>query len=364
MGGHGNVFFSLTDADAGHEFQYEGLFYGIEDVREGYKKKAEDRAIPWFFVKKKPGLDFSSYRKIIGIIKRSSPDILFLHSSAYIFPAKLAALFAAKKTRIIIRETQPNHLKTRAEWVGLTFSLLAANKIIFLSKEYRDAIKKKFGILFPRKKTKVIPNGINLDIFKPVPKPFSPIVKIGMQSRLSASKDHSTLINAFELLLNKLQEEINIELWIAGDGECMPQLVDLTKELSITDKVIFTGLLEETELPAFINSLNIYVHATTGETMSTAIMQVMACKVPVIASDVLGVNNMVLNEVTGLLVPVNDAEKMADAIYLLLKDAAIRNKISEKAYRFAVDNYSNKKMFNSYREVFLNSRPPESQLPV
>ncbi|MBK8495622.1 MAG: glycosyltransferase family 4 protein [Chitinophagaceae bacterium] len=57
---------------------------------------------------------------------------------------------------------------------------------------------------------------------------------------------------------------------------------------------------------AFLQSLDIYVHASLGETMSTAIMQAMACKLPIVASDVNGINNMIIHGKTGILVPTHN----------------------------------------------------------
>ena len=53
LGGHGNVFFSMADADKENQHQFEIIFFGNEEVREGYIQKAKQRNIPWYFVKKK-----------------------------------------------------------------------------------------------------------------------------------------------------------------------------------------------------------------------------------------------------------------------------------------------------------------------
>ena len=352
LGGHGSVFFSMTDADHKNINQYEALFYGVEEIRETYIKKSEDRSIVWYFVKKKPGADIASYRAIVRIVKKSKPDILFLHGGCYIFPAWFAALFSSAPIKIVVRETVPNHLKTKLDWVGLAFSLIVAKKTVFLSTEYRDAIKKKFPFIFSDKRTTVIPNGIDLNIFKPAHKTEPGCIRIGMQSRLSVTKDHSTLIKAFKLLVNELPSTKNIRLCIAGDGDCRQELEKLARDLLISDKVVFTGMLEETALPGFINSLDIYVHATLGETMSTAIMQVMACRLPVIASDVLGVNNMIKHEENGLLVAPGNAEQLATALRFLLNNPAIQTSYADTAYKFAINNYSNTRMLASYQSVF------------
>ena len=352
LGGHGNVFFSMVDADTEKKNQYEVIFFGIEEVREGYKEKAAERNVPWYFVRKKPGFDFAAYNQIEKIIRQSLPDVVFLHSSAYIFPAKKAVISISKKIKIVIRETQPNHLKTKLEWAGLCVSLLAATKVVFLSTEYRDYIKKKLALFFSDRRTAVIPNGIDLDLYKPSPQTTQSFIKIGMQSRLSETKDHQTLIDAFALLIKSPAIIKPVKLYIAGDGVCRAALDKQVQDLELNDAVVFTGMLEERALPAFINSLHIYVHATLGETMSTAIMQVMACRLPVIASDVLGVNNMIRHNENGLLVPAKNAEKLCAAILQLITGADVAEALANNAFKFAQENYSNKLMLDRYNLIF------------
>ncbi len=352
LGGHGNVFFSMVDGDADKTNEYQALFFGIEDVREGYVEKAVQRNIPWYFVKKKAGFDLAANARIEKIIRQSLPDVIFLHSSAYIFPAKKAVLSISKKIKIVVRETQPNHLKTKLEWIGLSVSLLAATKVVFLSTAYRDFIKKRLTLFFSDKRTAVIPNGIDLDLYKPGPENSLPYIKIGMQSRLSETKDHKTLIAAFALLLQSAALVRPAKLYIAGEGVCMPALQKQVNDLELNEAVEFTGMLEETALPAFINSLDIYVHATLGETMSTAIMQVMACCKPIIASEVLGVDNMIKQNENGILVPARDVQKLCSAMLELILNNDKAAELASNAYRFAKDNYSNKTMLNSYNKIF------------
>ncbi len=353
LGGHGNIFFSMADADKEKQHQFEIIFFGNEEVREGYIQKADQRKIPWYFVKKKPGFDFASYRQIEKIIRQTMPDIIFLHSSSYIFPVKKALLFIGKKIKIVVRETQPNHLKTKLNWLGLCASLITATKVVFLSTEYRDVIKKRLALFFSDKRTAVIPNGVDLDVYKPVEGRKHTGISIGMQSRLSETKDHATLIDAFAQVL-KSSGEGTVKLYIAGDGVCKAALEKQVQDLNISHAVEFTGMLEETDLPQFINSLDIYVHATLGETMSTAIMQVMACRMPIIASDVLGVNNMIKHNQNGLLVPAKNAAVLSAAIIQLIKQPQLAAELAANAFTFATENYSNKKMLQRYNEIFLD----------
>ena len=86
--------------------------------------------------------------------------------------------------------------------------------------------------------------------------------------------------------------------------------------------------------------------------MSTAIMQVMACNIPLIASDVLGVNNMIKDMETGLLVTAKDETKLSQAILQYIDDSTLAAKLASNAYTFAKENYSNKKMLQSYKVIF------------
>lgn len=97
LGGHGNVFFSFVMGDRSNQFQYEALFNGIENVRDEYLQHCTRYNIPHDFVSKKPGMDLRYYRDLINKIRNSSAEVIFLHSSAYIFPAWIGSLLSKKE---------------------------------------------------------------------------------------------------------------------------------------------------------------------------------------------------------------------------------------------------------------------------
>lgn len=355
LGGHGNVFFSLADADTKNEFEYEALFYGIENVRTEYLQQCAKRDIIAHFAKKKYTIDLPFYLEIFKHIQRSKADIIFLHGSAYIIPAAISKFLSKKKCRIIVRETQANHLKANIQWVSLFFSMILATKIVCLSDEFKQQLERKFK-MFDHKKIVVIPNGIDLNLFKPSEKVYSQHFVIGMQSRIVSIKDHLTLLKAFAVLKNNGQPVYkNLKLKIAGDGSFKNTLIQQTKELHLENDVEFVGELSQPDLITFLLTLGIYVHASLGETMSTAIMQAMACKLPVVASDVDGINNMIINNITGLLIPPKNEFLLAEALSKLIENEHLRNTLATNAYEYAVNNYSNHKMFNSYKVLAFSS---------
>lgn len=350
LGGHFSVAFALIEADIKKIYSHKIIFYGIEDIPQAYIDKCKLFNIEFKVIKKKKGIDFGSSFKFYNYVKNYKTDILLLSSINLIIPAWFYRVIFLKK--IIAIEHQANHLKTKIEWIRSILLQLLASKVVFLTDIYLIEVKKKIRFFFRAKKSIVINNGINLEIYnnnennKPAPE-----YTAGMMSRLTPIKDHSTLLKAILFLKNEKWYG-EFRLMLAGDGETRVALEAEAQALGIENKIVFLGMLDESRLLDFLQSISIYVHASYGETMSTSIMQVMACKLPIIASDVPGINNMVINEVNGLLVPVKNEKRLAEAISLLMNDRATAEKLAKAAYDFAVSNYSNQRMFEKYQVVF------------
>lgn len=354
LGGHSSVAFSLIEADKKKEFDYVMLFYGIEGMPAAYIDKCKALGIKYFFIKKQIGFDNASQRNVIAVLKKIRPTVVLLHSMSLIIPVFYYSLF--HKTRIISVEHQPNHLKTKLEWVWSFLLMIFSKRVVFLTELYRDQIRKKLGFFFNERKSKVINNGININLFKPGERPRpadTAVIKIGMLARLMDTKDHLTLIRAFKLLMENKSDRV-FELHIAGDGEMKPTLMNLTRECGLESDIHFRGMIPEAAAVDFLNELDIYIHASLGETMSTSLIQVMACRKPIIASDVTGINNMLRNNVMGILVPAKNENAMAGRILQLVNDPAMAKELAKNAFNFAVEHYSNEKMLENYKTIFVN----------
>jgi glycosyltransferase involved in cell wall biosynthesis len=330
LGGHSSVGFSLIEADAEKKHDHWIIFYGIEDMPQSSIDKCNELGIEYYLVKKRPGLDFVSQRQVISLLKKIQPAIILLHCVNLIAPVYYYGMF--KKTRIIAVEHQPNHMKTRLEWVWSVLIIWVSKKTVYLTDLYKQQMKQKLLFLFREKGIVVINNGINIAVFKPSQSNVfsdNSIIKIGMLARLTNAKDHGTLIKAFKLLGQNNLSPKQLQLHLAGTGNTMEALKQLANDLGIADTVYFRGMIAESEAVDFLNELNIYVHASLGETMSTSIMQAMACARPIIASDVNGINNMVIHQATGILVPPVDVNALVSAMEGILNDVLLQKKLGE-----------------------------------
>lgn len=352
LGGHGAVLFTLLE----HKFldlaEHVVVFVGVEEPRAEYLTRCNELNISWIYV---PRSSTKSYARFVFTLLKTllslDPNMVFAHGLAATPSLVLLRFFSWKRRFIVMRETQAHHLKSFREWIFLLIANSSFDRIVCLTKEAQIGSKAKLGFFHKEKKSVVIGNGLDTGYFSPdVRRTGSAYVKIGMQSRLQANKDHRTLIDAFHIL-HSTNTALDMSLHIAGDGDTLPILKSYVAELGLGDRIIFYGMLGQEELRKFLSDLSIYAHCTHGETMSTAIMQALSMGLPVIASDVWGVSNMIKNG-NGLLYRPGDAVDLANKLNQIIVDEDLANRLGVLARQQALNNYSNKKLVEKYNEVF------------
>lgn len=352
LGGHAAVVFALIEGDKFLQNSHTIIFYGVESLPIAYSDKCNSLGITFFTVLKKSGFDLNSVKQITSLLGSVKPDVIILHTINLIISVSKYA--RTNNVTLISVEHQSNELKLKKEWFFSLLLMFLSDKVVYLTDIYRLQMKQKFKLLFRNKKVSVINNGINLALYKPsiFQHPYASTLHIGMLSRLMPTKDHGTLILSFAEILKKYKGDLNIILNIAGDGTTMENLKSQVLHLSIENNVIFKGMIPESKSIDFLNEQDIYVHASMGETMSTSIMQAMACNKAIIASDVAGINNMLENEKTALLVPPKNKEKLTEAFIRLIENDFLKNRLRKNAFKFAKHNFSNEIMFHKYYQLF------------
>ena len=143
---------------------------------------------------------------------------------------------------------------------------------------------------------------------------------------------------------------LDARLEIAGDGTTRQSLEAEIARRGLQDRVILHGTLSAEGVRNLLRTLDIYVHATFGETMSNSIMQAMSVGLPVIASAVSGVTNMVTPSV-GLLYPSRDVQLLQSAISGLLDDPEGARKLGADARAHALRNFDAKSPARAYEDL-------------
>jgi len=180
----------------------------------------------------------------------------------------------------------------------------------------------------------VVPYGIDLDRFRPGPRGPRGRLTVGAVSRLSPEKGFQHLLRAVALLRDR---GLPLDTLLAGDGSSRPALEALARELRLD--VRFLGEVPHDDVPGILQQLDIFTMPSTWEGFGVAALEASAMELPVVASDVHGIPDVVLHGHTGLLVPPRDPAALADAIGLLAGDADLRRAIGAAGRAFVEQDY-------------------------
>jgi len=203
----------------------------------------------------------------------------------------------------------------------------------------------------------VIPNGIPVDIYqnanikKPVWRSREGLKEEDIifvcVAGLRPQKNHALLLEAFAKAASL---NPNIRLLLVGTGETEPVIKTTAKNLGLSDKVKFLGL--RTDVSDILNASDIFVLSSKYEGDPLCIKEAMASSLPVIATSVGGVSEIIVDNKTGLLIPDGDAIAFANAIERMAKDPEMRKSMGSIASHIAVEKFDVKLMVKAYEELY------------
>lgn len=262
-------------------------------------------------------------------------DIVHVH----LFPAQLWAVLAALRLRSHppLVTTEHNTWNARRLWWLRPMDRWMYphyKRIACISDATADSLCQWCPAV--SKKIIVIPNGIPLDVFEnaqPAAIAHVPddIVRLVFVGRFEAQKDHATLLRALKALPHA-------HLLLLGDGPLRSQLEKVARSLGITNRVSFLGW--RNDVAAVLKASDIYVHSTHSDGFGIAACEAMAAGLPVIASDVAGLAQLVSG--VGILFPVGDDKALAHHLAALIRSPERRREMSqaglERARRFTIEN--------------------------
>jgi len=183
----------------------------------------------------------------------------------------------------------------------------------------------RFGIR-PRLGVHFVGNGINLKGFRPRPAlPQNPRPIVLFVGRLEPVKNHPMLFRALELL----KARYNPVVWLVGEGPDRARYEADVQRLGLADMVQFLGY--RYDIPELTAAADVVVLPSIKEGIPRAVMQAMAVGVPVVATDVKGTREAVVDGETGFLVPLGDEQALADRMSRLFDSAELRRELGGKA---------------------------------
>ncbi|MDD5167172.1 MAG: GT4 family glycosyltransferase PelF, partial [Candidatus Omnitrophica bacterium] len=289
--------------------------------------------------------------KVAEIIKKEKIEVIHAHSRV---PAWIA-YFAARRTNTVFITSCNGYYSKHI------FSQVMgwAKRVIVISNVIGRHMIDDFGVVHER--IRLVPSSVDLEKFT---RPAAERQKtnefhIGMVGRITPLKGHLHFVKAMAKVSRVMPK---IKIWIVGDAPASKeaykeQIQVLVKRLGLWHCTEFLG--NQKDIPAIMSQLDVLVLATTTpEAFGRVIVEAQACKVPVVATRVGGVIDIIEDKKTGLLVPPADSGSMADAVIRILKDNEFAQKLADNAYEKVIKQYSAelmvKRMLDVYKEALEN----------
>ena len=293
----------------------------------------------------------SKIRKLRTIINTLQPDIVHAHyASSYGFlasfvdhPRKIVSVWGDDIAVFPTKNFLFKYILRR--------SLRKADRITCTSEFLRQlVISNGYG----HKNIAVIPFGIDFNRFCYVSREAKPIVRFGIAKSFLPKYGIDYLLRAFKKLVDS---GCKVELKLIGEGTHEKQYKNLASELGLSEQVKFSGIIDNAKMPSFYESIDIFVmpSVSDGESFGVAAVEAAATGLPVIATRVGGVPEVVIDGTTGYLVERRNVEQLAAAMRKLIDEPALRIKMGkagrenvEKKYRW---ENNVRAMENVYREI-------------
>ncbi|RJQ19420.1 MAG: glycosyltransferase family 1 protein [Nitrospiraceae bacterium] len=292
--------------------------------------------------------DAASIIKLAGFMKAGKFDIVNTHSGVDSWIGGIASRMA--KVPVLVRT---RHLNIPLKRNIFNFIHYLPDMYITCGDNMRSNLVNNCG--FPAGKVVSIPTGVGMEFFEVRRNPEAKL-KYGLDVNstvitnvgiLRSVKGHEVTLRAVKSVVDFFP---NTKFLIVGDGPREETLKNLAKELGISEHVIFTGFVEN--IPEIYSFTDVAILSSWSEGLPQGLLQAMAAGVPVAATGVGGVPEVVINEKTGLLIGPGDHEGLAKGIIRLLNKPDEASRFAANAKELVLKGHSANHMIEKIEKLY------------
>jgi len=230
-----------------------------------------------------------------------------------------------------------------------------AECVIAVSKEVKEVVCRRYNL--EESKVIVVKNGIFFEPLSAENRKTSVSskqnkLKLFAVGRLTYQKNFEILVKSVELLVKKGHKNVHVQ--IAGKGEEYGQLSALIKDLQLESFVELLGV--RNDVLELMQGADLLIMPSRYEGLSIAMIEALACSLPVIASDVPGLRDCIQHNENGMLFPVGNYAALAECIIKIIDDRELLAYLSTGAQRAYSENYDLRKNIEPLSELIFNSR--------
>lgn len=299
-----------------------------------FRQRIGDTRIPIIELRKREGKDPRVYRQLYRELRSLSPEMVHTRNLATVECQWVARLAGVNRSihgehGWDVDDVAGTRLRNR--WIRKACRP-AVGRYIAVSSHIKNYLVDRLGV--SERRIDVIVNGVDITRFYPrTERDTTPLPDkmtnpesfvIGTVGRLAPVKAQADLIRSFSQLCKTLSQGRNLILVIVGDGPELHSLTSLANRLGLDDQVLFTG--ETSDTAAYFRSFDVFVLPSVIEGISNTILEAMATGLPVIAGDVGGNPELIVDGETGLLYPVRNLVALGEAIAVFINQPELRKR--------------------------------------
>ncbi len=313
-----------------------------------HAKMAQKLSIDVFTLPMRRLYDVTSIINLAGILKKKRFDIVNTHSGVDSWIGGIAAKIAGVPALIRTR-----HLNIPLKRNMLNFIHYLPDMYITCGENMRNNLVQNCG--FPFNKVISIPTGVGEEFFRvtknPQAKtryglaPETPVItNVGI---LRSVKGHEVTLNAVKIVIEHFPDA---KFLIVGNGPAKKRLENMACDTGIAKHVVFTGFIEN--IPEVYSISDVAVLSSWSEGLPQSMLQAMAAGVPVVATRVGGVPEVVIHEKTGLLVDAGDYNALARGIIRILENPGVALDFAKNARELVKREHPTSHMLNNIESLY------------
>lgn len=349
MGGSEHVVFDIVQRLDKSKFEVL-----VVSFKDGFARSLyENRGVKVAVVSKSKRFDWHFIRRLRNLFLDNKIQLVNAHHFSPLLYSYLATCFTEVKLAYTEHSVwQFQELNARMKILS-NFLLWRTDAIIAISQKllqyYRD------NPCVSRNKIHLIKNGIDLSHFKKVLDRNTKRelglgtddILIGTVANLRPEKNHKVLISAFALLPNKLP---NVHLLFVGQDYMDGEVQRFAATFACASRIHFLGPLGD--VTDILNVLDVVCLPSVHEGLPLTILEAMACEVPVVGSNVMGINEVIIHEENGLLFEANNEAMLAEVLERMLSDRALRDRLKKSGLDYVRKYYSLDDKMKDYQNLF------------
>lgn len=302
-----------------------------------------------------PWKDLQAYRQLIKLLKKYKPDLLAIHSSKAGILGRMAGWRLGIPTIFTAHSWSFSGLEPglkRNCYIGMEklAGALSSGIITVSHHNYREAEKAKIA---QKPRMHVIHNGIHDDEWLSAAHTGVRKLELIMVARFAHPKNHPLFFQALQELTH-----LPWHLTLIGDGPLLPEMKSYVTQCGWQHRVHFTGEIKE--VAEYLQRAHLFVLVSSSEGLPISIIEAMRAGLPVIASDVGGISELVDEGETGYVVEKNDVTALITALETLITKEEQRIRFGNNARQKYVEDFTFEKMLKDtvhyYEQVMLKEQ--------